>query len=194
MQLDLDLKTALLAVRQAENNRLPQLDLGLSGALIGQQASYGPAVNEIGDADAHAYSLILNFQWTPLMRATTAQTEISKIQHQMAIVRRDQSIQDIWFAVRDAVRNQASASRQVLAASKFRQLSTQSLEVEQRKFLSNQSSNFTLGQHQDELAAAQLAELTAVLVHKKASAALLKATGMLLDERHIALDVNQPPR
>ena len=113
---------------------------------------------------------------------------------QMAVVRRNQSIQDIWFAVRDAVRNQASASRQVLAASKFRQLSTESLEVEQRKFLSNQSSNFVLGQHQDELAAAQLAELTAVLVHKKATAALLKATGMLLDQRHIALDVNKSAR
>ena len=194
VQLDLDLQTTLLAVRQAENNRLPQLDLGISGALIGQQDSYGSTLDGVGNADAHAYSVILNFMWTPLMRATTAQTEISKIQHQMALVRRDQSIQDIWFAVRDAVRNQTSASRQVLAASNFRQLSTESLEVEQRKFLSNQSSNFVLGQHQDELAAAQLAELTAVLVHKKATAALLKATGMLLDQRHIALDVNKSAR
>ena len=38
------------------------------------------------------------------------------------------------------------------------------------------------------------AELTAVLVHKKATAALLKATGMLLDQRHIALDVNKSAR
>ncbi len=67
-----------------------------------------------------------------------------------------------------------------------------SLEVEQRKFLSNQSSNFVLGQHQDELAAAQLAELTAVLVHKKATAALLKPTGELLEQRHIQLDVAIP--
>jgi outer membrane protein TolC len=194
VQLDLDLQTALLAVRQAENNQLPQLDLGLSGQLIGQQDTYGSTLDGVANADSHGYSVILNFMWTPLQRATSAQTEISKIQHQMSITRRDQAIQDIWFAVRDAVRNKASASRQVLAASKFRQLSTESLEVEQRKFLSNQSSNFTLAQHQDELAAAQLSELTAVLGYKKATAALLRATGLLLDERHIALDVNKPAR
>jgi outer membrane protein TolC len=188
-QLDLDLQTALLAVRQAENNELPQLDLGISGQLIGQDAGYGPTLDGIGRADSHAYSLVFNFSWTPLRRATEAQAAIERTHHQMAIVRRDQAVQDIWFAVRDAVRNQASAARQVLAASKFRQLSTESLEVEQRKFLSNQSSNFTLAQHQDELAQAQLAELQAVLVHKKATAALLKATGLLLDERHIQLDV-----
>src|SRR5450432_1341181 len=34
VQLDLDLQSALLAVRAAENNRLPQLDLGVSGSLI----------------------------------------------------------------------------------------------------------------------------------------------------------------
>jgi len=193
-QLDLDLKTALLSVRQAENNELPQLDLGVSGQLFGQDTSYGSALGGIRDADTHAYSVTLNLSWTPLNLATRAQAEIERTHHQMAIVRRDQAVQDIWFAVRDAVRNQASAARQVLAASKFRQLSTQSLEVEQRKFLSNQSSNFVLGQHQDELAAAQLSELTAVLVHKKATAALLKATGTLLDQRHIALDVTPPAR
>ena len=192
IQLDLDLQTALLVVRQAENNRLPQLDLGLSGQLIGQKNMYGSTLNEVGDADAHAYSVVLNFSWTPLQRATRAQAEIEKTHHDMAVVRRDQALQDIWFAVRQAVRDQTSAARQVFAASKFRQLSTESLEVEQRKFLSNQSSNFVLGQHQDELAAAQLAELTAVLVHKKATAALLKATGELLDQRHIQLDVALP--
>lgn len=193
-QLDLDLKTALLSVHQAENNQLPQLDLGLSGQLFGQDSTYGSTLGGIRDADNHAYSVTLNLAWTPLNLATRAQAEIERTRHEMAIVRRDQAVQDIWFAVRDAVRNQASAARQVLAASKFRQLSTESLEVEQRKFLSNQSSNFVLGQHQDELAAAQLAELTAVLVHKKATAALLKATGTLLDQRHIALDVRQPAR
>jgi outer membrane protein TolC len=193
-QLDLDLQTALLAVRQAENNELPLLDVGISGQLIGQDDQYGPTLGGIGRTDSHAYSFVLNFSWTPLQRATAAQVAIERTHHQMAIVRRNQEVQDIWFAVRDAVRNQASTARQVLAASKFRQLSTESLEVEQRKFLSNQSSNFTLAQHQDELAQAQLAELQAVLVHKKATAALLKATGLLLDQRHIQLDVTTPAR
>ncbi|MFT3695405.1 MAG: TolC family protein [Kofleriaceae bacterium] len=194
MQLDLDLQTALLTVRQAENARLPQLDLGVTGSLIGADNTYGATLGGIGDANAHEYNVTVNFSWTPLMQATRAQADIAKSQQQVAKVTREQSVQNIWFEVRDAVRNQLSASRQVFAASKFRQLSTESLEVEQRKFLSNQSTNFTLAQHQDELAQAQLSELTAVLVHKKATAALLKATGRLLDERHITLDVAKPGR
>jgi len=91
--------------------------------------------------------------------------------------------------VRDAVRNQRSAARQVAAAAHFRELSEKSLEVEQRKFLNGTSSNFVVAQRQEELAAAQLSELTAVLGHTKAAAALSRATGQLLAERHIELGV-----
>ena len=186
-QLELDVQTAVLGVRQAENDKLPEIDLGLTGALVGEDATYGGALDGIGKADTHAYQVVVNFTWTPLRRATTAAAEIQRSQQRMAQVRREQTVQSVWLAVRDAVRNQRSAALQVTAAAKFRELSTQSLEVEERKFLSGTSSNFVVAQRQEELANAQLAELTAVLGHKKATAALLRATGKLLDERHIQL-------
>jgi hypothetical protein len=46
-----------------------------------------------------------------------------------------------------------------------------------------------VAQRQEELAAAQLSELTAVLGHTKAATALARATGELLDDRHIELGV-----
>ena len=146
------------------------------------------ALDGIGRADTHAYQLLLNFVWTPLQRAAGAAAQIERKHHAMALVRRDQLVQDVWLAVRDAVRNQTAAARQVTAAAKFRDLSTATLDIEQRKFLSNQSTQLAVSQRQEELASAQLAELTAVLGHKKATAALLRATGQLLDERHIQLD------
>src|SRR5205807_137923 len=104
-------------------------------------------------------------------------------------------IQSVWLAVRDAVRTQRSAALQVAAAARLRELSAQSLEVEQRRFLSgSNSSNFLVAQRQGDLAGAQLAEIAAVLNHKKASAALLRATGELLDARHVQIDVRQPAR
>jgi outer membrane protein TolC len=187
-QLDLDLETSLISVRQAENNTLPQVDVQLSGALIGQDNHYAGALDGIGKADTHAYQLLLNFVWTPLQRAAGASAEIERKHHAMSLVRRDQLVQDVWLAVRDAVRNQTAAARQVIAAAKSRELSTETLDVEQRKFLSNQATQLAVSQRQEELANAQLAELTAVLGHKKATAALLRATGKLLDERHIQLD------
>ena len=187
VQLDLDLESALLAVRQAENAKLPQLDLGLTAQLFGDDATYNGSLGGIGRADATGYSVVLNFSWTPLQRATSATAEIQRANQRQAVVRREQTVQDVWFAVRDAVRNQSSAARQVLAAAKFRTLSTENLEIEQRKFVAGTSSNFLVAQRQEELASAQLAELSAVLGHKKATAALLLAMGTLLEARHVLL-------
>ena len=67
------------------------------------------------------------------------------------------------------------------AAARFRELAAKSLDVEQRKFMNGTSSNFVVAQRQEDLAGAQVAELTAVLEHTKASAAVAKATGELLE-------------
>jgi outer membrane protein TolC len=193
-QLDLDLAAQQLAVRKADNDRLPQIDVGVTASLVGQGGAYRDALDEIGRTEAPGYSVMLNMIWTPLRRATAAAAEIERARQRIAVVRREQAVQDVWLAVRDAVRTQSSAALQVAAAARFRALSTQSLEAEQRKFLNGTSSNFVVAQRQEELANAQLAELTAVLGHKKATAALLRATGRLLDERHIELEVRRASR
>ena len=189
LQVDLDLKASALAVRKADNDKLPQIDVGLTGSLVGQDDSYNGSLDQLGGFDARGWNVLLNFTWTPLRRATRAAAEIERTRHAIAETQRDQLVQQIWLAVREAVRNQHSAARQVLAAAKFRELATKSLEIEQRKFLNGQSSNFLGAQHQQELASAQVAELSAMLDHKKASAALSLATGQLLGARHIELTV-----
>ena len=191
-QLDLDLRSEALAVRRADNDRLPQIDLGLSGTLTGQNKQYPDTLGQIQGTKAPAYSVFLNLTWTPLGRATGAAAEAEHARQRIAIANRDQIVQGVWLAVREAVRAQRSAALQVAAAARFRELSAQSLEVEQRRFLNSQSSNFLIAQRQGDLAAAQLAELAAVLNHKKATAALLRATGQLLDERHVQIDVRKP--
>lgn len=192
-QLDLDLQAAALAVRTADNDRLPQIDVGVTASLVGQDKHYLPALDQIGQTRSTEYAVTLNLTWTPLGRATSAAGEIERARQRIAVARREQTVQDVWLAVRDAVRTQHSAALQVTAAARFRELSSQSLEVEQRKFLNGTSSNFVVAQRQEELANAQLAELSAVLGHKKATAALLRATGRLLDERHIELEVRRAP-
>jgi outer membrane protein TolC len=192
-QLDLDLRAQELAVRKADNDRLPQIDVGVSGSLTGQDANYPEALDQIGRAAAPGYSVLLNLSWTPLGRATGAAAEIERAHQRVAIANREQVVQDVWLAVRDAVRTQHSAALQVTAAARFRELAAQGLEVEQRKFLNSNSSNFFVAQRQQDLAGAQLSELTAVLGYKKATAALLRATGRLLAERGIELEVKRAP-
>jgi outer membrane protein len=192
-QLDLDLEAQALAVRKAENDQLPQIDLGVTATLIGQDSRYPGALEDVGRAVAPGYTVLLNMSWTPLGRATGAAADIERAHQRTAVIRREQTVQDVWLAVRDAVRTQHSAALQVTAAARFRELATQSLEVEQRKFLNGTSSNFVVAQRQEELANAQLSELTAVLGHKKSTAALLRATGRLLEDRHIELEVKRTP-
>ncbi len=187
VQADLDLKSALLSIREAENNKLPEIDVGVTANLVGQDVRYASTLSQLGGFDGNGWSVFLNFTWTPLMHATSAQANIERTRHSVAEINREQLVQKIWFDVRDALRNQRTASRQVLAAANSRNLAEQTLAIEQRKFLNGTSFNYVVAQKQDELANAQLAELTALLAHKKANAALSRATGQLLDQRHIEL-------
>lgn len=188
VQLALDLEGAQLAIRAAENNRLPQVDVGVSTALVGQDTAYTRALGQIGTGDAFGWNVFVNLTWTPTGRATRAAAEISKLQHEQVAVRREQVVQNVWFEVRNAVRDQVGAERQLLAAKKFRELAEQSLEIEQRKFLNGTSQNIDVAQRQDSAARARLAELDALIGHTRASAAVHRATGRLLEERHIELD------
>src|SRR5262249_30706771 len=58
-QLDLDLRAAALSIQKADNDRLPQLDLGLTGSLVGQDRAYGDALGQVGGADAKGWSVAL---------------------------------------------------------------------------------------------------------------------------------------
>lgn len=187
-QLDIDLKTALLSIRKSENDQLPQLDVGLSTALVGQDTEYGGALSQLGKADAWGWNVFVNFTWTPLQRASSAATEIARLQHEQTTVRREQVLQNVWFEVRDAVRDQTGAERQLRAATRFRELAEQSLAIEQRKFLTGTAQNIDVAQRQDAVARARLAELDALIAHNRATTTVLRATGRLLSERHIEIE------
>jgi outer membrane protein len=187
VQLDLDVKAALLSVREAENNKLPQIDLGLSGTLFGQSDNYGGALSQMSSTDTRGWGVFLNLTWTPLTRATGAQAEIAKVQKSVTEVRREQTLQTVWLEVRSAVRDQLGAERRVHAAAKFRELAEKSLDIEQRKFLSGTSQNLFVAQRQEALQVARIAEVDALLAHVRATTALHRATGRLLMERQIEI-------
>jgi outer membrane protein TolC len=188
-QMDLELQASQLSVRRADNDKLPQIDVGLAGTVVGQDNAYGGALGQLGGFEARGWNVFVNLTWTPLRRATSAQAEIERTRHEVATARREQLVQQVWLAVREAVRNQDNAARQVAAAAHFRQIAEKTLEVEQRKFLNGSSSQVVVAQRQEELAAAQIAEVGAVLDHTKAVAALARATGELLEQKHIELSV-----
>ncbi|MGE0551381.1 MAG: TolC family protein [Kofleriaceae bacterium] len=186
-QLDLDLAASDLAVRKADNDRLPQIDVGVAGRVDGQDNKYSEALAQLGALDARGWNVFVNLTWTPLNRSAGAAAEIARIQRDQTAVTRQQRVQAVWYEVREAVRNQRSADQQVRAAARFRELASQSLEVEQRLYLNGTSDQITVAQRQDAVARAQLAEIDALVAHNRAAASLFRATGRLLPERHIEL-------
>ncbi|MGE3547303.1 MAG: TolC family protein, partial [Kofleriaceae bacterium] len=65
-QLDLDLAASELAVRKADNDRLPQIDLGVAGRIDGQDNKYSETIAELGAIDARGWYVFVNLTWTPL--------------------------------------------------------------------------------------------------------------------------------
>jgi outer membrane protein len=188
-QLELDLEKAGLVVRVAETERLAQLDASASYGLIGQRTTLGDSLNQLFGADARAWSAGLNFTWTPLNRGAKAKLEGLRLNHEALHTVREQTLLALRLELRTAIRGLDSAARSVRAAAKFRVLAERSLDAEQRKFMNGTSSNFFIAQRQSDLAQAKLAELGALIAHRKAATALRAAMGVLLDDRRVRLDV-----
>jgi outer membrane protein len=184
---DLDVATAALGVRKADNDTLPEIDLGAQISLVGEEARFGPTLDQLVGGAANAWTAMVNVTWTPLRRAANAAAQSARDNARLTTLQREQTVQQIWLEVRDAVRSQRSAARQVIAAAHARSLAEQTLDIEQRRFVNSQSSTFVVAGRQQEVASAQLAELNAVLDHERATAALLRATGRLLAARNVEL-------
>lgn len=188
--LGLDLKSSELALRKAENDTLPKIDLGVSGSVTGNGDSYGGALRDLSGHTTRDGSVMATLTWTPLGRANRVNREMARIQHDVTVANREIRVQEIWNEVRAAVRRQRNAALQVTAARKALTLANQALEIENRKYLAGSSSNLAIAQLQNGLAGAEVAELQALLENEAAQAALLLATGQLLEKRHIQLAVD----
>src|SRR5262249_20338593 len=130
-----------------------------------------------------------SFSWSSLMLAARAQVDASLAGQRAAQVQLERQRLDLLVDLRDDLREIETAARQIRAAARFRELATRALDVEQRKFLDGTSNNFMIGQRQAELAQAQLAELGAVIRHRKARTAFEAAMGTLIEARGVRLDV-----
>jgi len=187
-QSQTELDQASLAIAVATNEMLPELDLDVGLGVVGQDSTGDAAMQKLGTFEARAWSAGVAFSWTPALRASLGELRQAQGSRRAASTRLRQAQIDVEVEVRAAQRELETAGRQVHAAARFRDLAERSLDVEQRRFLDGISSNFLVAQRQDLLAQARLAELTALIAHRKARTAWEQATGQLLDMRSIVVD------
>jgi outer membrane protein TolC len=190
-QMRLDREATELAIRKAQNDRLPQIDLSVGATLSGQDSSASGALSEVMSAYSPTWTAGVTLTWTPLHRASSTAVELARIQREVRLENQQQRVEQVWSDVRGAVRGRSNAALEVTTAARARELATAALEIENRKYVSGTSSATALAQKQQELAGDELAELQALIGNAHADTALLVATGRLLEARHVELTTSR---
>ncbi len=103
----------------------------------------------------------------------------------------DQARQRVSLEVRNAAASLASAAQRIDAAHAARQAAEIQLQAEHDRFQAGTSNNFFILTRQNDLAAAQLAEVVALTDYRKAESELARATGSLLEKHAIQVSDEQ---
>ena len=139
------------------------------------------------DADYDQWSAALNFRY-PL---GNNQAKAQRVQARYSLRSAEQVLaaqrQTIIQQVRRAVRALESSAKSIDAAAKARELAERNLDAEQKKFANGMSTNYQVLQIQEDLAAAQAAELNSRVVYRKSRVGYNASTGTLLDVMGVAL-------
>lgn len=188
--LKLQMKASDLALRIAANDRLPDINVGLTGSLSGQGDSYGGALTDLGH-QTRDWSVTVGLSWTPLGRGNHVKRELSRIQHEVDVAHNTQRVQEIWNEIRAAVRRQRAAAREVTAAFESLALANKYLAEENRRYLEGTSSNLNIATLQSRLVSAEQQALQALLSNESTQASLRLVTGQLLEQRHIQFEVGK---
>jgi outer membrane protein TolC len=189
-QAGIELRRVALDLEVGRNARLPRLDLQFGIGSVGQDQSYRETLDQVTRFSGRQWNLGLALTWAPLGAAARAEVRRLQSALRQTEMGREQFLVDIRSQIREAVRAIDTADREIRAAAHARELAERSLDVEQRRFLNNLSSNFLVAQRQAEVAQARLSELAAIIQHEKATLDLQLSTGDLLEARKVQFVVS----
>ena len=195
---EIDLLAAKNAVR-------PQLDAGLTygySGVGGDTTGINPLTGEVipfvpgGWTDALRQIYHRDYsQWAGMLTLSVplgnhqAKAQLAQRRFDVATARQNIALQRqaVIQDVRTAVRALEASAKGIAAAVKSRELAERNLDAEQKKFANGMSTNFQVVKIQDDLAAAQAAELQARVFYRQAVAAYQVSSGVLLDEMAITV-------
>jgi outer membrane protein len=209
LQAGLQLRNTEISLEGAHSALLPQVDLvglmqnsGLAGTMnllagtpsAGLTGGYGTALEQLLARNYPTYGVGLNV--TLPLRNRVAQADLARDEVQLrqsqarAAQLRNQARLEIEAALIALRRTRAAYQ----AAVETRRLQEESLAAERARFEEGLSTGFFVMQYQNLAAQARSTEVIARAAWHKARAALLRATGEILDESGIAVEKAMPLR
>ena len=174
-QFDIDSRE--IARLEAENRRLPRLDLVGRGAVSAFADDPGESAGNLKDTDGYEWLVGLQFEYPLGNRAARNELKQRILELQRARVDQRRLKRTIERQIRAAVRNIETAAKRVEVTRAATRLAETQLEAEQEKFRLGLSTSFRVLEFQRELTDARTGETRALSDYNVELARLDQRTG-----------------
>ena len=191
---ELAVQTAEIERKRAGNDLLPELDVTGSVTQGGRGHYMTDVFDGIQERQDRSYTVGVQGSLPIRNRATRgayqrAQFELRASQQQLVKTK-----QEVTLAARLAVRGAATNRILVESNKQARALQETNVAAEEKRLRLGVSTSFEVLRTQEDLAAAQLQELQAMIAYEKALVDVSQAEGILLQELGVEIDLPEAPR
>ncbi len=186
-QADLLIQRDQLQIVSTRNGLLPQLDFFARLGKTGYATSLGGTNPKPGEEGSYDISAGFIYDLTRNRRAARARHQRANLNvklRQQAMANLEQLIkQEVINAYIEVNRT----LQQIKATAATTEKQSEKLRVEEVKFNVGKTTAFQVAQAQRDLTEAQIAEVSAAIEHQQAYTELMRAAGVLLNQRNIVL-------
>lgn len=169
--------------------RLPQLDLVGEYGFSGLGDDNGEAFDRVTENNYEDSMIGAEFRYPLLNRRAKANYRKSQVELDRSRVTVRQSEQEITRQLRAATRQIRTAQRRIVATTAQVAAAREAVTVERRRLDTGGSTTFNVLRLQEDLAAAEVARVDALVTYQKGQIELERSHGTLLDQLGRELDV-----
>ncbi|HWO26094.1 MAG TPA: TolC family protein [Kofleriaceae bacterium] len=184
LALGIQRKLAEVDLKVAKNGMLPQVDLSLTGGLIGNGASQDQAFSGLGSANGFEVMAGLRVEFEISGAARGARDAAAAKKAKVEVDRADQA-RILDAEVVGAVKAVTAARARVGLADKAIFVAEEAVKAERSNFITGRSDNFAVMQRQTQLIEARLRRGRAVTDYHTAVAQLQQLSGVLLEQHRV---------
>jgi len=182
----IDLQNRDVAIKVANNNLLPTVDLLGSYGMNGWGSDVGGALDTI-EPDNSDWTVGLKFSmpWGGAERARYDQKKREKMKALLELKRLEQNI---IFDVRNRIREVETQRRQMDAATHSKNMQLKNYEAQRERYAAGQTSTHDMLDYQERVATSETDYLKALVDYQTALISLDNAEGIILAKNNIVLE------
>lgn len=177
-----------------ETNRNPFLPSDGSAPDTPFQGGYGDALNSLVDGRFYSYAVGAKIEIPIANAAARSAAERARVEHQQAYDRFRQVVSDVSLEVGQAAGDVATDLERIETTRIARELSEENLRNQTKRYEVGMVTTTDLLKFQNDLAAARVAEIQALIAYNISRTKLERAEGTLLSRFDVEVAARRPTR